>query len=183
MLVDDRFKNDDLQNRRYYVGMTRARKRLFIHTSGKFFDGLKADRRVDDQRVYELPDQILLQQTLKDVYLGFFKDKKERILRMRAGMELCYRDFVLYHKGVAVAMLSRKMQGEMREWMERGFSVSSAKVSFIVAWKAADAPKEESETAVLLADIMMVKGQRDRFTDLGRRDRFTDPVFGKKQGQ
>lgn len=179
MLVDDRFKNDDLQNRRYYVGMTRARKRLFIHTSGTFFDGLKADRRVDDQRVYELPDQILLQQTLKDVYLGFFKDKKERILRMRAGMELCYRDFALYHEGVAVAMLSRKMQGEMREWMERGFSVSSAKVSFIVAWKAADAPKEESETAVLLADIMMVKvGQRD----IGSEGQVHRPSFWQKTG-
>ncbi|MCQ2343963.1 MAG: RecQ family ATP-dependent DNA helicase [Paludibacteraceae bacterium] len=159
MLVDDRFKNGDLQNRRYYVGMTRAKNRLFIHTSGSSFDGIKADKRVDDQRFYGLPDHILLQQTMKDVYLGFFKDKKEKILRLRAGMGLVYRNFTLYHGEIAVATLSRKMQGEMKEWMERGFRVSSAKVGFIVAWKAADAPKEEKETAVLLADISMVRSR------------------------
>ena len=41
------------------------------------------------------------------------------------------------------------------ELNEKGYSVKSASVRFVVAWKAKDAPKEEAETAVLLADLVL----------------------------
>ena len=41
------------------------------------------------------------------------------------------------------------------EWKERGYDVKSATVRFIVAWKPKDAPKEEQESAVLLADLVL----------------------------
>ena len=49
------------------------------------------------------------------------------------------------------------MQQKMMEWQERGYMVKSASVRFIVAWKPKDAPKDEPEHAVLLADMVLFK--------------------------
>lgn len=35
------------------------------------------------------------------------------------------------------------------------YKVKSASVRFVVAWKPKDAPKDEAETAVLLADLIL----------------------------
>jgi|GEM_PF-3035031 ATP-dependent DNA helicase, recQ family/ uvrD/REP helicase domain protein len=47
------------------------------------------------------------------------------------------------------------MQKTLTDWFTKGYRVKSATVSFIVAWKPKDAPKEEPETAVLLADLTL----------------------------
>ena len=49
------------------------------------------------------------------------------------------------------------MMAKLAEWNEKGYNVKGASVRFIVAWKPKDAPKEESETAVLLADLYLVR--------------------------
>ena len=54
-----------------------------------------------------------------------------------------------------VAKLSVNMQKTLAEWESRGYSVRSASVRFIVAWKPKDAPRDEAETAVLLADMIL----------------------------
>ena len=38
---------------------------------------------------------------------------------------------------------------------EKGYEVKSASVRFVVAWKPKEAPKDEPETAVLLADLLL----------------------------
>lgn len=70
---------------------------------------------------------------------------------------MTYSDFFLYSSlsDKPVAKLSLKMQETLSEWEERGYKVKSASVRFIVAWKPKDAPKEEPETAVLLADLRL----------------------------
>lgn len=47
------------------------------------------------------------------------------------------------------------MQNTIHEWKEKGYEVKAASVRFIVAWKPKDAPKEEPESAVLLADLVL----------------------------
>ena len=68
-----------------------------------------------------------------------------------------YNDFFLYSSSTKkpVARLSLKMQDTLSEWEERGYKVKSAYVRFVVAWKPKDAQKNESETAVLLADLVL----------------------------
>ena len=70
---------------------------------------------------------------------------------------LNYNDFFLYSSSTnkPVARLSLKMQDTLSEWEERGYKVKSASVRFVVAWKPKDAQKNESETAVLLADLVL----------------------------
>ena len=144
MLITDNYhkhKNDTL-TRRYYVGITRAKKRLFIHTNGNFFDYPDADQYTIDTNQYAMPQEIKLQLTHKDVYLDFFK--------------VIYQDFILYdiaHR--PVAKLSANMQQTLLYWKGKGYEVRSASVRFIVAWKPKDAPKEGQEIAVLLADLTL----------------------------
>ena len=143
--------------RRYYVGITRAKNRLFIHTNSDYFNHLSTSHYLIDQCQYTLPEEIILQLSHKDVHLGFFKERKQDILTLRSGNPLSYNNFVLYNPltNKPIAKLSQKMQTTLGEWEERGYKVKSASVRFIVAWKPKDAPINEPETAVLLADLVL----------------------------
>lgn len=157
MLICGNYKKNDDQMRRYYVGMTRAKKRLFIHTNGNLFEHLNADLHTIDQKEYAMAEEIVLQLSHKDVNLGFFKGIKKEVLSLRGGDSLRYNDYVLYETSTnkPVAKLSSSMQGTLSEWEKKGYKVKSASVRFIVSWKSKDAPKEEPETAVLLADLRL----------------------------
>lgn len=157
MLLAGGYEKDDHLMRRYYVGMTRAKDRLFIHTGTDCFKGLPADRYAVDPLQYAMPEEIVLQLSHKDVNLGFFKAHKQEILSLRSGDPLLYGHYCLYTQAgaVPVAKLSLRMQSTLAGWEARGYKVKSATVRFIVAWKPKDAPKEEPETAVLLADLLL----------------------------
>ena len=157
MLIADHYVKDDQLMRRYYVGMTRAKNRLFVHTNGDSFNQVSADEYLIDPEEYTMPEEIVLQLSHKDVNLRFFKELKREVLTLRGGDVLKYKDSILYdtltHK--PVAKLSQNMQKTLSEWKERGYEVKSASVRFIVAWKPKDAPKDEPETAVLLPDLLL----------------------------
>ena len=157
MLISDNYVKDAHLMRRYYVGITRAKNRLFIHTNSDCFNHLSADRYLMDQRQYDMPEEIVLQLSHKDVNLGFFKERKQEVLALRGGDSLIYNDFFLYSSSTdkPIAKLSSRMQGTLSEWEQRGYKVQSASVRFVVAWKPKDAPKDETETAVLLADLRL----------------------------
>lgn len=157
MLISDNYVKDAHLMRRYYVGITRAKNRLFIHTNSDCFNHLSADRYLMDQRQYDMPEEIVLQLSHKDVNLGFFKERKQEVLALRGGDSLIYNDFFLYSSSTdkPIAKLSSRMQGTLSEWEQRGYKVKSASVRFVVAWKPKDAPKDETETAVLLADLRL----------------------------
>ena len=157
MFISDNYVKDAHLMRRYYVGITRAKNRLFIHTNGDCFNHLSADRYLMDQRQYDMPEEIVLQLSHKDVNLGFFKERKQEILALRGGDSLTHSNFFLYSSltDKPIAKLSSKMQDTLSEWEQRGYKVKSASVRFVVAWKPKDAQKNEPETAVLLADLML----------------------------
>lgn len=156
MLIDGIYKESDEILRRYYVGITRAKKNLYIHTNKHFFRGLGASCNVC-QKQYSMPDEVVLQLSHKDVNLGFFKNHKKEILSLRSGDRLFFEENMLFDKpgGMALAQLSQKMREELSLWEKKNYRVTSAIVKFIVAWKPADAPKEEKESAVILADLML----------------------------
>lgn len=159
MLITKQQHIQDEVLRRYYVGATRAKERLFIHTDDALFDRMPADEHQVCLRQYDLPDEIVLQLSHKDVNLGFFKPLKNDILALRAGETLRFDNNYLYdcRRDIAVAKLSQKMQTELLLLAEKGYSVTSATIRFIVAWRPKDAPQEEKEYAVLLVDLELVK--------------------------
>lgn len=157
MLVTDGYCKDNNLMRRYYVGITRAKNRLYIHTNSECFSHLDGAEYSCDCNQYPMPQEIVLQLSHKDVYLDYFKELKQYILMLRAGDSLLFKDNFLYETKTnrSVARLSQKMQARLLELKGKGYNVKSASVRFVVAWKPKDAPKEESETAVLLADLFL----------------------------
>lgn len=145
--------------RRYYVGATRAKVRLFIHTNTLLFDGMPADEHHISHRQYDMPEEIILQLSHRDVNLGFFKTRKKDVLALRAGQSLRFANNYLYESGTdkVLAKLSQKMQEELKVWIGKNYDVESASIRFIVAWRPKDAPQEEKEHAVLLIDLSLKK--------------------------
>ena len=143
--------------RRYYVGMTRAKQTLTIHTNGNLFDTLHTAQHLYDAQAYEEPNEIVLQLSHKDVNLGFSKPYKDTILSLRSGMPLTYHDHCLCLPSTSrdIAQLSIKMNEKIGKWELKGYKVTAAKIRFIVAWKSKDAPKDEKESAIVLADLVM----------------------------
>ena len=148
--------------RRYYVGATRAKSRLFIHTDSTLFDRIPADEHLVYRQQYGMPDEVVLQLTHRDVNLGFFKSRKREVLALRAGQPLRLEDNFLYgfHSDVPVAQLSQKMLADLSLWAEKGYKPVSAVIRFVVAWRPKDATKEEKEHAVLLVDLMLQNSPR-----------------------
>ena len=145
--------------RRYYVGMTRAKRTLAIHTNGNLFDSLKSAQHLYDAQAYDEPNEIVLQLSHKDVNLGFSKPHKDAILCLRSGMPLTYHDHCLClpSTGRDIAQLSIKMKEKLSKWELKGYKVTAARIRFIVAWKSKDAPRDEKESAIVLADLVMEK--------------------------
>ncbi|MBR5832157.1 MAG: RecQ family ATP-dependent DNA helicase [Bacteroidales bacterium] len=157
MLISDNYSKDDTLLRRYYVGMTRAKNRLFIHTNCDCFSNKNTDQYIVDQKIYSMPEEVVLQLSHKDVYLGFFKNIKREILSLRSGQTIIYRNNMFYNpiNNMSIAKLSVSMQDELQEWITKGYNVKSSSIRFIVAWKPKGEQKEESETAVLLLDMIL----------------------------
>ena len=159
MLIFDNPYKDEKLFRQYYVGITRAKNRLFIHTNSDLFSNYPIDSINIDNRQYPMPEEIVLQLSHKDVFLDFFKNIKQEVLALRSGDPLIYEDsyFLIPSTHRAVAKLSTNMQANITAWKEKGYSVHSASVRFVVAWKPKEAPKEDPESAVLLIDMTLVQ--------------------------
>ncbi len=156
MLITEPQHLTDEVLRRYYVGATRAKERLFIHTDCPAFDSMPANEHHVCQQQYGMPDEIILQLSHRDVNLSFFKSRKKEILALRAGQELRFSNnyFYDFRSDIPIAQLSQKMQSDLRLWAEKRYEVIAASIRFIVAWRPKDAPKEE-EHAILLIDLTL----------------------------
>ncbi len=155
LLISGKPHQDEALMRRYYVGITRAKHRLFIHTTSSCFTHLPADSHVNDLREYDFPHEVVLQLSHRDVHLDFFLGRKIDILALRSGDVLDYSSPYLYDENKKlIARLSNRMLQTINEWRNRGYEFSAASVRFIVAWKKKEA-NSEHETAVLLPDIVL----------------------------
>ena len=135
-LVPDGRDVDDM--RAYYVGLTRAKQTLFL---------------VTNPPVQYSSISIVL--NMRDVWLDFFKGRKDIVLRLRSGDNLQYNDgYLLNEQGTNIVALSTSGKDKLRVWTDKGYEVTSAKVNYTLAWR----PKEsETEYAVCLANIILSK--------------------------
>ena len=124
--------------RAYYVGLTRAKRNLYLVTNPP----------ID----YSL---ISIALNMHDVVLNFFNGRKEIVLRLRSGDSLQYNEgFLLNGQGINVAALSASGKEKLKAWINKGYKVTGAKVSYTLAWRPEN---YETEYAVCLANIILSK--------------------------
>ena len=130
--------------RSYYVGLTRAKRNLFLVTN--------------PPAEYS---SISIALDMHDVWLDYFKGRKDVVLQLRSGDSLQYQNgFLLDGSGFRVAALSASGKDKLKAWTKKGYSVDDATVSYTLAWRPADS---KEECAVCLANIVLTKnGDRNR---------------------
>ena len=124
--------------RAYYVGLTRAKRNLYLVTNPPV--------------EYS---SISIALNMHDVWLDFFKGRKEIVLRLRSGDSLQYQDgYLLNDQGINIVALSASGKDKLKVWTDKGYEVKSAKVSYTLAWKPQDS---EIEYAVCLANVVLTR--------------------------
>ena len=134
--VPDGRNIDDM--RAYYVGLTRAKRNLFLVTnpSGQY-------------------SSISIALNMHDVKLDFFRGLKDIVLNLRGGDTLYYmNDYLLNEQGICIAALSASGRDKLKAWTCNGYTVTGAKVSYTLAWRPKDS---DMEYAVCLANVILSK--------------------------
>jgi ATP-dependent DNA helicase RecQ len=92
---------------------------------------------------------------MRDVWLDFFKGRKDIVLRLRSGDSLQYKDgYLLNEQEINIAALSALGKDKLKAWMDKGYEVTSVKVSYTLAWKPQD---YDVEYAVCLMNMVITK--------------------------
>ena len=161
MVIASRFPNETEDKRVLYVGFTRAKKRLIVHTGNDLLDKYRQSPvpgltfRID-RNIYGDPSELLLPVGFRDVNLGFFKDKKEYIvMSLRSGMKLSVKGEYLVHDGKRVAMFSRAFKEKLGNLRQKGYAPVSATITYILYWKGKE---DEEESAVVLSLLRLKAG-------------------------
>ena len=160
MMLDNVCADNDEERRKIYVGLTRAKNRLHIHCSNNIFDDLDTQgaERITDDRQYPMPDEMILQLSHSDVFLGFFKDKKDLILRLRSGMKLLVTangmSIVTRDGNREILRFSRSFKAQLADLAGRGYVSYKGEIRFITAWTDKN---DNAECAVVLPDIYLRK--------------------------
>ena len=124
--------------RAYYVGLTRAKRNLYLITN--------------PPTEYS---SISIALNMHDIWLDYFKGRKDTVLCLRSGDSLQYKDDYLYNQqGISVVALSASGKDKIKTWTDKGYEITSAKVSYTLAWRPKDS---ETEYAVCLANIVLSK--------------------------
>jgi len=159
MMLDHVSFDTDERKRLLYVGMTRARKDLYIYYNNKDFDRFITGsvRARVDSTLYDRPGEILMQLSHKDVHLGFFKDKKNTIQRILCGAKLLTSPSGLLAvqdgKAMQVVRFSKKFLEEI-EWHKRqGYVMENASVRYVVGWTDTS---DGQEYPIILPDVYFV---------------------------
>ena len=137
--------------RTLYVGITRAKHNLVIHTDITLFNTFATP--IIHSPINGYTPRISIPLTHKDVYLDYFKDKQDLILPIRDGSPLHYSNgyFVTPH-GNYVAYLSNTMRERIAQLQTKGYHVAEAEATFIVLWKAHE---DQQEYAIILPTIYL----------------------------
>lgn len=158
LLLQKLTNEDDETYRKLYVGLTRAKVALYVHTGTHFLDNayIPGVEVIHDNTRYAQPEELTLQLTHRDVYLDFFKNRKGTLLKLQSGHPLTCQGHTLWGEldgnRFPAVQFSRAFSEALSHWKEQGYNIHSAKVLFVVAWKG---ESDTEESAIVLPELTL----------------------------
>ncbi|MBV7532454.1 RecQ family ATP-dependent DNA helicase [Chitinophaga sp. sic0106] len=154
-LMLDSFPADTEERKRLlYVGMTRAKQQLVIHSNGIAFDGVTAENLEHklDTASYEQPNDIAMHLTHKDVWLDYFINKQAAIGQLSGGDTLRFSGAECFDAGgQSILKFSRPFREKIEEMNSKNYSLKQVKVNFIIYWLKEGA---EQEIKIILPEVL-----------------------------
>ena len=139
-------KEDEI--RLLYVGLTRAKSTLLIHTRHNIFTSYPDIDVIDDASIYNEPEQLLFQLSHRDVQLGYFKYTQKAVNNTYSGAKLkIIDDIVCNEYNQKVLKFSSTYQEQINKFLTEGYSIHEISVNHIVYWF--DKEKQEGYNIVL----------------------------------
>ncbi len=162
MVLNNYVVSDAESRRVLYVGMTRAKKELYINCNNEIFNKLVTPKEIDrfaDDKEYSPATEIIRHLTHRDVNLGYFQERQTYIQKIKSGTELflegeyLFADFGKFK--AKVAKLSRGFLNELHEYENKGYQVLYAEVRFLVYWHKKE-ETAESDHLIVLPTIRLI---------------------------
>lgn len=135
----------DEAKRLLYVGMTRAKQNLIVHSNEGHFNGISAENleQIEDRDVYLPPNDIAMHLGYKDVLLDHFIDKQQLISQLSSGDALILNgNECLNLKGQSILRFSKSFVVQIENMKSKNYDLKSARVNFIVYWLKEGAAQE-----------------------------------------
>lgn len=159
------YVSDD-EKRAIYVGLTRARHTLSVHSNvdlSQYMNLMSADFMVD-ANTYAEPDVIMMQLSHRDVVLNMFKSKTELIETLHAGQEINinneFAEVTLRNRSVKVIKFSESFRSKMSQLIEKGYQPHKASIRHIVYWRYEEIEEgttKRIEIPIVLPEILFRK--------------------------
>ena len=158
LLLDQLRPYDDETKRQLYVAITRAKSNLHIHYNESFLRGYLQESIVHrfDNNHYPEPEHLSIWLTHREVYLGYFEYVQQRMSGLQSGKNLTILEDGLGNtNGKPLIKYSRKFADQLKEYSDKGYKLSNAKINFIVYWNNKD---KGLESKIILPEITLTKG-------------------------
>ena len=158
LLLDNFDANSDDKKRELYVAMTRAKQNLILHTNNNYFRNIDVEdlEYLNDANIYSSPEKLTIHLTHQDVYLGYFKFVQRRLNLVISGQKLLISDEGLLNlRNELIIKFSKQFAGKKEGLEKDGFTLTKAKVNFILYWKTEE--EEEPEIRIVLPELLFEK--------------------------
>lgn len=153
ILYDNEYHLKDPEKRQLYVGITRAKTYLSVHTNGSIFDYFNVPQIqfFNDDSEVERPDRLVFQLSLKDVHLGYSKLVEKKVNKLYSGDALDISEYpVLKHDDRKVLKISNYRVEEIKKICDAGYLLTNSRVNYLVFWKDQE---DESVTLIALPEL------------------------------
>jgi ATP-dependent DNA helicase RecQ len=127
------------------VAITRAKQNLTIHLNTPLFDNYFVENLewIDDNALYEPPDEFIMQLTFRDIWLDYFAQRQHLVDQLISGQVLgIHEEDALSFNGQPVLKFSRQYLEEIASLKNKNYFLKSAKVNAIVYWLKEGSDKE-----------------------------------------
>lgn len=138
--------NDD-EIKTIYVGITRAKTNLSIHTDSDIFDNIQTQnlRTFNSDEENEKPTKLIFQFGYTDVILDYYINRQKYNKRILAGTALEIEGDYLKYRNKKVIKFSQTAQNIIKDYLDKGYQLNEASVNYQVYWY-----KKETEEEIFI---------------------------------